>query len=229
MPSWITHLATANEVTKKITITNKNSFLVGNLIPDAERHVITDFSVYVPYEVSHYSGLKNVNGIEEKLPDIDRFMENYKNYLYNPMVLGYLTHILTDYYWNKTTSIQCSISDGQGNFVGIKINTGDIVKCNKSERNKVKHKDFAIFANELIGKGDYTVPKYEESLLQDLKIIKEIPFNKEDINKIIDYINNLIYNEKVEEYTLFTKNQINVIHKNCIEFVIEYLNKTLNK
>ena len=45
MPSWIVHLATANEVIKKINIESENSFFIGNLIPDAERYVIKDFSV----------------------------------------------------------------------------------------------------------------------------------------------------------------------------------------
>lgn len=114
MPSWIVHLATANEIIKKIKIENENSFLIGNLIPDAERYVIKDFSIYVPYKVSHYSEIQIIDGNKEELPNIEKFIKNYKNHLDNPIVLGYLTHILTDYYWNKTTYLRYTIRDNQG-------------------------------------------------------------------------------------------------------------------
>lgn len=223
MPAWIVHLATANEVIKKVNIEDKNSFLIGNLIPDAERHVIKDFSVYVPYNVSHYSEIQIIDGKKEELPNIERFIKNYNSYLYNPMVLGYLTHILTDYYWNKITYLRYTIRDNQGNCIGLKLNNGNEIQCNIKERSEIKHKDFSIFKNDIVKKGNYIIPKYENKLLEDLKIIREIPFNKEDINKIIKYLNEESYSCRRDEYKLFTKKQICNDYKNSIEFVIEFL------
>lgn len=227
MPSWIVHLATANEVIKKINIENENSFFIGNLIPDAERYVIKDFSVYVPYNVSHYSEIQIIDGNKEELPNIEKFIKNYKDYLYNPMVLGYLTHILTDYYWNKTTYLRYTIRDKQGNCIGIRLNNGNEIECGINERSKIKHRDFAIFKNDIIEKGNYTIPKYEDKLLQDLKLIKEVAFNEEDINKIIKYLNEEDYNKKTDQYNLFTLNEINNDYKNSIKFVIEFLKNNI--
>lgn len=227
MPSWIVHLATASEVIKKINIENENSFLIGNLIPDAERHVIKDFSVYVPYNVSHYSEIQIIDGKKEELPNIEKFINNYKNYLNNPMVLGYLTHILTDYYWNKTTYIRYTIRDNQGNCIGVKLNNGNEIKCGIKERSEIKHKDFDIFKNSIIEKENYTIPKYEDKLLQDLKVIKEIPFNEDDINKIIKYLNKEDCNKKLDQYNLFTQKQISNDYKNSIKFVIEFLKNNI--
>lgn len=229
MPSWIVHLATANEIIKEIKIENENSFLIGNLIPDAERYVIKDFSIYVPYKVSHYSEIQIIDGNKEELPNVKKFIENYKNYLENSMVLGYLTHILTDYYWNKTTYLRYTIRDKEGNCVGIKLNNGNEIECGISERSKIKHNDFAIFKNNIIEKGNYTIPKYENRLLQDLKTIKEIPFNKEDLNKIIKYLNGESYNKKIGQYHLFTQNEINEEYKNSIKFVIEFLKNNIDE
>lgn len=227
MPSWIVHLATANEVIKKINIESENSFFIGNLIPDAERYVIKDFSVYVPYNVSHYSEIQIIDGNKEELPNIEKFVKNYKDYLYNPMILGYLTHILTDYYWNKITYLRYTIRDKQGNCVGIKFNNGKEIECGINERAKIKHRDFDIFKNYIAQKGNYTIPKYEDKLLEDLKPIKEIPFTEEDINKIIKYLNEEDCNKKLDKYNLFTQNQINNDYKNSIKFVIEFLKNNI--
>lgn len=227
MPSWIVHLATANEIIKKINIKDENSFLIGNLIPDAEKYVIKDFSIYVPYKVSHYSEIQIIDGNKEELPNIEKFIKNYKDDLYNPMVLGYLTHILTDYYWNKTTYLRYTIRDKQGNCIGIRLNNGNEIECSIEERSKIKHKDFNIFKNYIAQKGNYTIPKYENKLLEDLKLIKEIPFTKEDINKIIKYLNEEDFNKKLDQYNLFTPKQINNDYKNSIEFVIEILKNSI--
>lgn len=227
MPSWIVHLATANEIIKKINIENENSFLIGNLIPDAERYVIKDFSVYVPYKVSHYSEIQIIDRNKEELPSIEKFMKNYKDYLYNPMVLGYLTHILTDYYWNKITYLRYTIRDNQGNCIGVKLNNGNEIECGIEERAKIKHRDFDIFKNYITQKGNYTIPKYENKLLEDLKLIKEIPFTKEDIDKIIKYLKEVNCNKKLDKYNLFTQKQINNDYKNSIKFVIEFFKNNI--
>ncbi len=227
MPSWIVHLATANEIIKKINIEDKNSFLIGNLIPDAERYVIKDFSVYVPYKVSHHSEIQMIDGNKEELPNLEKFMKKYKDYLYNPMILGYLTHIITDYYWNKTTYLRYTIRDNQGNCIGIRLNNGNEIECDIKERSKIKHKDFNIFKNYIAQKEDYTIPRYQNKLLEDLKLIKEIPFIKEDINKIIKYLNEEDYNKKLDKYNLFTPKQINNDYKNSIKFVIEFLENNI--
>ena len=96
MPSWGIHLATAYEVTKKIKIKNKDNFFIGNMLPDAERYVIKDFSIYVPYEKSHFSRMIQINNRMEKLPDYNIFIQKYKKDLNNPIVLGYLTHLIAD-------------------------------------------------------------------------------------------------------------------------------------
>lgn len=225
MPSWTVHLATANKIIEKINIKNENSFLIGNLIPDAERHVIKDFSIYVPYHISHYSEILMIDGHKEELPNIDKFMKNYNEYLYNPMVLGYLTHILTDYYWNRLTFLRYTIKDNDGNCIGVKLNNGNEIACGKEERNELKRKDFKIFKNYIAQKENYLIPKYEDSLLEDIKLIKEIPFNKKDINKIIKYLNeeDKEYNKNISEYNLFTQDQIIDDYQNSIEFIMRFL------
>lgn len=227
MPSWIVHLATASEVMKKIDIKDENSFLIGNLIPDAERHVIKDFSIFVPYSVTHFSEIRVIDGKKENFPNIDKFMKKYKNYLYNPMVLGYLTHILTDYYWNKTIYYKYTIRDSEGNCIGLKLSNGNVVKCGINERSKIKHEDFNIFKNYIGKNGNYVIPKYDDKLLEDIKIVEEIPFKREDIIKIIKYISEEKYDDNVGEYSIFTEDEINNVYNNCVNFVTEFIKNNM--
>ena len=74
MPSWGIHLATSYAVANKIKIKDKNTFILGNFLPDAERYVINDFSIYVPYNKSHFAKIIKINGAEEKLPDYNEFI-----------------------------------------------------------------------------------------------------------------------------------------------------------
>lgn len=227
MPAWVVHLAAANEVLKEIKVEDINSFLIGNIIPDAERHVVKDFSIYVPYNVSHFSEIRTIDGKKENLPNVDKFMEKYRCNLHNSMVLGYLTHILTNYFWNMSTYYKYTIRDVEGNCIGLKLNNGSEVKCGINDRSKIKHKDFTIFKNYIGKKGNYQIPKYNDKLLQDIKLIEDIPFSKNDINKIIKYLNEEKFEENTYEYSIFSKNEINKIYKNCIIFVVDFLKNIL--
>lgn len=225
MPSWIVHLATATEVIKRVNIKNQNNFLIGNLIPDAKRHVIKDFSICIPYHISHFSEIQKIDGKIEELPKIEKFLENYKEYLpNNNVVLGYLIHLLTDYYWNKTTYFRYTIRDDNGNCIGIKLNDGTKIKCNIEERTKIKHNDFKIFSNYIEENENYIIPKIESNLMNELKIIKEVPFIYEDIEKIIAYFKNNNRNKITEkEYKLFTLKQLKEDYEESINFIVNYL------
>ena len=50
MPSWVMHIATANMLNEELNV-EKNSFLIGNVLPDAEKWVVNDLSYYVEYRI----------------------------------------------------------------------------------------------------------------------------------------------------------------------------------
>ncbi|WP_407453432.1 zinc dependent phospholipase C family protein, partial [Methanobrevibacter sp.] len=129
MPSWGIHLATANEILKKIDVEDKNAFLMGNFLPDAERYVINDFTIFVPYNLTDLPKMQNVEGTLDRLPNYIEFIKKYINKMNNPLVLGYLTHLLTDYYWNKVTHLRYTIRDEDGNCIGLKLNDGTEIEA----------------------------------------------------------------------------------------------------
>lgn len=224
MPSWFTHLATATELMKKLDVDDKNAFLIGSLMPDAERYVVKDFSIRVPYCDSHFSSYQDVCGTQEILPDVDKFLYYYKNKLNNPAVLGYLVHLLTDFYWNNLTYARYTLRDENKGFIGIRLNDGTKINCERFERSKTKFVDFAIFEESFIKSGNYILPHFNDGLIKKTSVIKEVPYNSEDIKKMITFCENK--SKKYEDfgvYKLFTEDEIEKDYKNSIEFILNFL------
>lgn len=228
MPSWFTHLATAKEISEKIEIKDINTFLIANLMPDAERHVVKDFSICIPYDISHFASIQSVKDGKDRLPDINKFLNKYKEQLSNTVVLGYLVHLLTDYYWNSMTYSRYTLRNELGECAGIKFDDGTYLKCEKSIRTKIKNTDFAIFEESIIQKGKYILPYIEQGITEKTKVIKEIPYNEDDIEKIVNFCKcKSEYYGIDAQYKLFTEDQIEQEYIKSIEFILEYLNNVM--
>lgn len=62
-------------------------------------------------------------------------------------------------------------------------------------------------------------------MISKVNVIKEIPYNESDIEKIIDFCEYKSKNHGInEEYKLFTKDEIEKSYKKSIEFIYNYLN-----
>lgn len=228
MPSWGIHLVTANEILKRIKVSDKNAFLIGNFMPDAEKHVIKDFSFFSLYKISHYAELQDINRKIEVLPNSIKFVEKYKNKINNPLVLGYLTHLLTDYYWNKITDVRYTVIDENGNFKAIKLNNGKQIEADRNIRRSMKHNDFYLFENKLVREYKIDLPEYKENLLEYVLDLEEVQHNKEDFYKIVNFLNNKYRNVKEElvgEYKLYNKEQMQIDFNSSIDFIIDFLIK----
>lgn len=230
MPSWGIHLVTANDVLKKVNIKDKNSFIIGNFLPDAERYVVKDFSIFVPYNISHFAKIVKINGVEEKLPDYQAFIDKYKKDLKNPVILGYLTHLITDYYWNNLTFSKYTATNENGEVIGVLINEKNFVSGDREYRRILKQKDFANFAKEVIQIKAYEMPIVTDNCINKLKILEETKYISNDILKIIDYLNIMVKTkkkEKLDDYRMFTKENINKYYTESVEFIVNILNSVL--
>lgn len=230
MPSWGIHLVTACDVANKIKIEDKNNFLIGNFLPDAERYVVKDFSIYVTYNISHFAKRIKINGVEEKLPDYNSFINKYKQNLNNSIVLGYLIHLITDYYWNNLTFSKYTASNENGEVIGVLINETDLLSGDKELRRILKQKDFSNFDKEVIQTKKYELPIFSNSCIKELEILEETKYNLTDILKIIDYVNTMIKtkeNEKIDNYTMFTRDKLNKYYLGSIDFILNILNNLI--
>ena len=99
MPNWGEHLLIANKILEKVKI-DENLFLFGNILPDVQDgYLVKGISNIQPHKKNHYdlSGKKfNPNNKKE----YEVFYEIYSKKMNNPIIMGYLTHLMTDALWN---------------------------------------------------------------------------------------------------------------------------------
>ena len=99
MPSWKIHSYIGNQVNKTIKV-NKKYFMIGNLLPDQDRYNIGNLKRNIPRTTTHFIKREDyLIGIN--LPDYDKMYNKYKDKFKNPVLMGYLVHLLTDYYFNN--------------------------------------------------------------------------------------------------------------------------------
>lgn len=105
MPTWGMHLLVAKKLNKKLKIKDYNLFLIGNIITDINNgYLVSNVSKVIPHKETHYySGEKDEKTGKVMFYDVEKFIQDNKENLKNPLVLGYITHLLTDVYWNDLT------------------------------------------------------------------------------------------------------------------------------
>ena len=161
MPSWGVHLGIANKVLKNIDNIDKNLFMFGNVTPDINNgYVIKNVSKIIAHKITHYDGEKDFKGYR-------RFYIKYAKYIQDPVILGSLTHLMTDYYYNNITYTKKAIWDEQReNIIGVKLNNGKQIKCNKEELRKLKRNDFRIYADYVQREDERKKTLYDKTVKQ---------------------------------------------------------------
>ena len=82
----------------------ENEFIFANIMPDIlEGYNVQEVSKIVRDYQTHYPKKQEINGITIPVPDIQKFKEQYREKLQNPIIKGYYCHLLTDYYCNTYT------------------------------------------------------------------------------------------------------------------------------
>ena len=231
MPAWVIHLKTASKINKFLKL-DENLFYFGNVMVDAKRYVIDNLSVDVDYYVSHFAHKVSINNMKLPLPSADDFIKKYIKYKDNPVVMGYYIHLLTDYFWNNLVFGNYFISDEKGNVIGIKLKDGTQKLCDKETIKALKHRDLEIYSRYIYD--DFNIDIDEKVLIDDIaskaKIISEIPYSREDIKKIVNYIKNIkyMYSKKRRdefEFVLFSKEDMDKYFNISIDFILEKLKK----
>lgn len=227
MPSWITHLVTANKIKQEC---EKNEFIFANIMPDIlEGHNVKKVSKIITDYQTHYPHIKTINGITIPLPNIYKFKNEYKEKMKNPIIKGYYCHLLTDYFWNDYTyKNYFEKFDKEKDLIKIKLNNGktEIVRWNDAV--KIKQQDFSNFTKYLKNNEKIVIPYYSNNITKYSEELKEFKFTKEDIENTIIFIQNMIQRNENEDkyednYIIFKKEELIENFKNCIKFIDEKL------
>lgn len=216
MPTWNVHLAVAKKIAKELKLEEKDIFMLANLFPDYDK---------VDKEITHYLTTKQSR--KENLPNIDRYMNKYKDKFTNPVILGYFTHLLTDYYFNKITYNEHYIYNDNNELIGMKLKNGK-EKYDKDTKNltRVKRSDFKLFG-EYLAKNKYiTVPKYNDKILKYQEELKEVSIDESDIKKLVKYLEKNIlkhYTIIRKRYVIYTRKILMEHFDYAVEFILKYI------
>jgi len=224
MPSWNIHLAVAKQVNKKYKL-EKNSFYLGNLIADV------NFNTNLERKVTHYDTLVCKECPKELLPNIKEFLKNYKKDIKtSTLLLGYYSHLLTDYFYNKYIFKNCWVQNNNQEIIGVKLNNGKIKQTNESKILKYyKHQDLENYGKYLFNNNYVELPNKFNNI-EDLDLLKDNFFKYEDIEKRIIYLNsefkkNSKYSLKEKifgiKYKMLTKEKLDELYNECIKFIIK--------
>ena len=185
MPSISAHMGVALKVCNKINV-DKNDYLKGNLLPDLYNNKIK----------SHFK----TKGERYLVPNIDKAIKELD--LNKSIDLGYLTHLLLDYYYFNEYLIKYKkdLFKGKRIYKDYDILNKDIINFFNIDTNYLKNilKDYKEDINEekltnnlncldLNINGDTTILDKEDF----------ISFLDESSNRIVEFLNNLLKNNDI--------------------------------
>ena len=195
MASSMIHICVAKEINKYLKKDEKK-LLIGSIAPDIAKQINEKKTK------SHF--LDN----NDDIPNIERFLTKYKNYLSDDFVIGYYIHLYTDYLWFKYFI---------PNFIkGDYIYTIDGKKIELSDEKKTEYiyNDYTNLNIKLIDEYNLDLSMFYEEVPNLENIIEEIPMDK--INIIIDKAGLIIKNTKEKKSYVF---DLDIINK-FIEFSV---------
>ena len=209
MASSVIHMVVANEINKVIKRDN-NKLLIGSIAPDISKH-LDEAKVK-----SHFLDSEDTN-----IPNIDKFLNKYKDKLKDDFVVGYYIHLYTDYLWFKYFIPEVYNED---NNMITKID-GSAVKCNGNMLSIYLYNDYTNINIKLLDKYNMDLSIFYKDTPHLENIIDEIPMDK--IKIIIDKTSLIIENTKEHKDFIFNIKNIEKFIETSVELILAQL-KELN-
>lgn len=205
MASAVIHICVAKEVNKYLKRDEKE-FLIGTIAPDISG------CLNQTKEESHF-----LDNVENDIPNLERFLEKYKNYLNNDFVMGYYIHLYTDYLFFKYF-ISNFIKNNNMYMLDDKV-----LPINYEDAFEYVYNDYTNLDIRLIDEYELNLSMFYEELPPFENIIKEIPMDK--LKLIIDKAGMIIMESKKHKPYIFDLNIIN----NFIDFAVSDILANIEK
>ena len=201
MASAVIHLCVAKEVNKYLNVDEK-LLLLGSIAPDISKQIGET------KEISHF--LDHTN--EDDIPNIDRFLQKYRDELDKPFELGYFIHLLTDKYWFR---------DYVYKYIERYTRNRDKQKLTYTALKDVIYNDYTNINIDLIDKYNLGLDLFENEFEYPKSKIKEIPIDKLPI--IVEKMGIIIQNSTQEKTFVFDVRDIEIFVANTTKYIIKDL------
>lgn len=217
MPTQMMHVAIAKKVNEKLAL-ESDLLYVGCLMTNWTN---------VEYYKAHF---KKENSGPEELPEPDLFIQKYQDKMNNPIVLGYLIHILTDRFWNKYMVNNVYLYNEEQKVIGVKIKRKKELTLNQDTIYELKSKTYNKYDNYLISKNLTDVIKTQDIIIPNLE---EIVLTNDELNEKINEYNKQIKDKRKKKIIFLSDNKYSLINQKefeknierCASYIYSYLKK----
>ena len=205
MASSVIHMAVAHEI-NKIIKRNYDQLLIGSIAPDISKQVGQSKNK------SHF-----LDNDDTDIPNIERFLDKYRNKMDDDFVMGYFIHLYTDYLWFKYF-----IPEFCDDNMITKLD-GTTVKCTGNMLSLYIYSDYTNLNLQLFDEYDMDLHIFYEEHPPIENIIEEIPMD--EIQIIIDKASVVIENSSLYKDFVFNINNIRKFIDFSVELIIAKLNE----
>lgn len=200
MASAVIHLAVANEINKKLN-RDKSQLLIGAIAPDISKYIGEDKTK------SHF-----LKELDSNIPDIESFLNKYKNNLTDDFVMGYFIHLYTDYLWFKYF-----VTEFYDKPMITKLD-GTVVKCSGNMLSLYVYNDYTNLNIKLIDKYNMNLKIFYNQLPKLSNIIEEIPMDK--MGLLLSQMGIIIENSKEKKDYIFNIENIEKFITTSVELIL---------
>lgn len=200
MASAVIHLAVANEINKKLN-RDKSQLLIGAIAPDISKYIGEDKTK------SHF-----LKELDSNIPDIESFLNKYKNNLTDDFVMGYFIHLYTDYLWFKYF-----VTEFYDKPMITKLD-GTVVKCSGNMLSLYVYNDYTNLNIKLIDKYNMDLKIFYNQLPKLSNIIEEIPMDK--MGLLLSQMGIIIENSKEKKDYIFNIENIEKFITTSVELIL---------
>lgn len=191
MASRIIHVCISQKICKDLNIEDTNRFFLGSLLPD-----IPSINK-LPKDVSHFE--TKLEGKDYKTIDFQAFFNKYKEFMKDPIFLGYWTHLISDEIWLKDIYIPY-IKEKTSGFSKKSINK--LYYADYEISNKTLIRNFQLEKDCITPINDFKIDEITTNLSTIKSLVKKFqrPFKhldegQKNMNLLTEtYIDNYIIN-----------------------------------
>lgn len=198
--SAVIHLAVANEINKKLN-RDKSQLLIGAIAPDISKFIGEDKTK------SHF-----LKELDSNIPDIESFLNKYKNNLTDDFVMGYFIHLYTDYLWFKYF-----VTEFYDKPMITKLD-GTVVKCSGNMLSLYVYNDYTNLNIKLIDKYNMDLKIFYNQLPKLSNIIEEIPMDK--MGLLLSQMGIIIENSKEKKDYIFNIENVEKFIATSVELIL---------
>ena len=184
MASAVIHLCVAKKIHNYLQ-NDERLFSLGAIAPDIAKQV---------GESKNKSHFLNKNGSEDSLPHYERFIKKYKKDLDKPFELGYLVHLMTDFYWFQDyipKMIKDYTDDKDARYTALK---------------NIIYNDYTSLNQDLIDAYMIDLYYFQNEIKYPKSKIDEIPMDK--INLLVDKMGLMIKNMNRKKLLIMDEKEI---------------------